>query len=135
MEVIEDFAEKHVLQVHALYQREWWTKGRTVEQTRNCISGSQICIGVLASDGNVIGFTRVLTDFTFKAIIFDVIVEESHRGHGIGERLISLVKSHKKLRSVTHFELYGLPELIPFYKKHGFTTEVGGIALMRCENA
>lgn len=135
MEVIEEFDEKHVLQVHALYQREWWTKGRTLEQTKNCISGSQICIGVLASDGYIIGFARVLTDFTFKAMIFDVIVEECNRGNGIGERLINLVKSHEKLRSVKYFELYGLPELLPFYEKHGFTSEVGGIVLMRCVNA
>jgi|SRR5690554_189773 len=135
MEVIEEFSEKDVLQVHALYQREWWTRGRTVEQTRNCIAGSQICIGVVDSAGNIIGFVRVLTDFTFKAMIFDVIVEESNRGCGIGEWLINLVKSHEKLCKVTHFELYGLPELLPFYEKHGFTTEVGGIALLRCANA
>lgn len=135
MEVIEKFAEKHILQVHSLYQREWWTKERTLEQTRNCIFGSQICIGVLDSDGNIIGFTRVLTDFTFKAMIFDVIVEECSRGSGLGERLINLVKSHDKLRNVQHFELYGLPELLPFYEKHGFTAEVGGIVLMRRANA
>lgn len=135
MEVIEEFTEKHILQVHSLYQREWWTKGRTLEQTRNCIFGSQICIGVLDSDGSIIGFTRVLTDFTFKAMIFDVIVEECSRGSGLGEMLINLVKSHEKLRSVQHFELYGLPELLPFYEKHGFTAEVGGIVLMRRPNA
>lgn len=135
MEVIEEFTDKQILQVHALYQREWWTKGRTLEQTRNCISGSQVTIGVLASNGNVIGFARVLTDFTFKAMIFDVIVEECNRGSGVGQRLINLVKSRHKLRSVQSFELYGLPELLPFYEKHGFTTDVGGIVLMRCPNA
>ena len=135
MEVVEEFTENQICQIHALYQREWWTKERTLEQTRSCISGSQVTIGVLDSSGNVIGFTRVLTDFTFKAMIFDVIVEEQSRGSGIGERLIDLVKVHKKLRGVMHFELYALPELVPFYKKHGFTTEVGGIVLMRCPNA
>ena len=135
MEVIYEFNEKYILQVHSLYQREWWTKGRTLEDTRRCLSGSQICVGVLGASKNLIGFVRVLTDFTFKALIFDVIVEESNRSHGIGEQLIELVKSHPRLVRVKHFELYGLPELFPFYEKQDFTTEVGGIALMRYINA
>ncbi|WP_338353401.1 GNAT family N-acetyltransferase [Thalassolituus oleivorans] len=124
-----------MLQVHALYQREWWTQGRTLEETKTCISGSQICIGVLEVDQNLIGFVRVLTDFTFKALIFDVIVEESYRSRGVGKYLIELVKSHKRLARVKHFELYCLPELVPFYRKQGFTTEVGGVALLRHTNA
>jgi hypothetical protein len=43
------------------------------------------------------------------------------------ERLVS----HPDLARVKHFELYCLPELIPFYERWGFSTEVGEIVLMR----
>jgi len=84
---------------------------------------------------NLIGFTRVLTDFTFKALIFDVIVHLDHRKEKLGDKLINLVKTHSKLRQVKHFELYCLPELFEFYKKHGFEKNMGDIQLMRFQNA
>ncbi len=38
----------------------------------------------------VIGFARVLTDYTFKALIFDVIVDESDRGQGLEHFTVKL---------------------------------------------
>ena len=122
-------------QVHQLYKEVWWGKERTLEDTINCVQGSQVCIGILDNEGNLIGFTRVISDFIYKAIIFDVIVTEAYRGKGLGQRLMALVKNHKELQKVKHFELYCLPEMEAFYSSFGFSTEVGGIKLMRCTNA
>ena len=55
--------------------------------------GSQICIGILDNDDNLIGFTRIISDFTYKVIIFDVIVSTTHRSNGLGQKLMSLVKA------------------------------------------
>ncbi len=97
--------------------------------------GSQICIGICSENDDLIGFVRVLTDFTFKALIFDVMVTQSERGKGLGNKLLSLVKNHEHLKSVKHFELYCLPEMLSFYEKHGFSANVGEIKLMRLTNA
>lgn len=79
MNVIHTLSQKHISQLHELYQQEWWTKGRTLEETKNCVAGSQVCIGLISANDEPIGFARVLTDFTFKALIFDVIVRKNHR--------------------------------------------------------
>ncbi len=130
-EVITDLQDLHIEQLHALYQDEWWTKGRSLELTRQCVKGSQICFGLVDETGNLVGFTRVITDYTFKALVFDLIVAKHVRGLGLGDRLVGLVRDHEKLRSVRHIELYCLPELVPFYSRFGFTDQVGGIQLMR----
>jgi len=131
MIAIYRFTEDHLAQLHALYQQEWWTKDRSLEETKSCVAGSQICIGLTTQNDELIGFARVLTDFTFKALIFDVIVRNDHRKTGLGDKLLSLIKSHQKLGNVKHFELYCLPEMFDFYAKHGFTPEIGEIRLMR----
>ena len=38
---------------------------------------------------------------------------------------------HQDLRSVQHIELHCLPDLVPFYERFGFSTDVGGSVLMR----
>jgi len=41
------------------------------------------------------------------------------------------IVEHPDLRAVRHFELYCLPELRGFYERWGFSSDVGGIVLMR----
>jgi hypothetical protein len=63
MEIIYTFTDTQIKELHALYQQEWWTKERTLANTRQCINGSQVCIGVIDTNGSLIGFIRVLTDY------------------------------------------------------------------------
>ena len=129
--IVFELSDLHIEQLHALYQHEWWTKGRTLEATRRVVQGSQVVIALLDGGDRIVGFVRVLSDYTFKALIFDVIVAAHARHLGLGSRLISLVTDHPALRDVRHFELYCLPELVSFYGAHGFSDEVGNIRLMR----
>jgi len=135
MEIIYSFNDKQVQELHELYLHEWWTDQRTLAETQKCITGSQICIGLIDSTGSLQGFARVLTDYTFKALIFDLIVAKKQRNSGIGNKLIAIIKKHEKLQGVKHFELYCLPEVFSFYEKHGFSSDVGNIKLMRYKNA
>lgn len=135
MTIIYSFSDNHIKQLYQLYKDVGWGKERSIEGTKNCVQDSQICIGILDKENNLIGFTRILSDFIYKAFIFDVIVSAEHRGNGLGQKLIELVKSHEKLKKVKHFELYCLPEMEAFYSSIGFSTDVGGIKLMRCTNA
>ena len=134
MEIINTFNDKQVRQLHALYQQEWWSAQRSLADTKRCIEGSQFCIGLIDDSGTLQGFARVLTDYIFKALIFDLIVTKPQRNTGIGNKVISTIKNHPQLQEVQHFELYCLPEIFSFYEKHGFSGEVGDIKLMRCEN-
>ena len=134
MNVIYELNSQHIEELHTLYQGEWWTKGRTLNETQLCVNGSQICIGLIDKNGALQAFARVVTDYIFKAFIFDVIVAEQCRKQGLGDKLIDLIKGHKNLESVKSFELYCLPELEGFYSNHHFTNDVGGITLMRCLN-
>lgn len=96
MNIIYSLNEKHITQLHALYQQEWWTKGRSAEDTKKCVLGSQICIGIVSETDELVGFTSVITDYVFKAFIFDVIVRNDSRGRGVGDQLIRSGNLHYK---------------------------------------
>lgn len=134
MNVIYHLSDSHLRDLWQLYQHEWWTNTRSYEETCRCVAGSQLCIGLVDEQDALKGFVRVLTDYTFKALIFDVIVAIDYRNSGLGDRLLALVKEHPSLQAVKSFELYCRSELKPFYQRHGFSDNVGAIYLMRKMN-
>jgi len=131
MRIVYEFCDQHIVQLCELYQSEWWTVGRSLEDTRTCVDGSQICIGVVDDGNDLLGFVRVITDYTFKALVLDLIVARPARRAGAGSTLLAAVNDHPDLQSVRHIELYCLPELLDFYGQHGFSANADGIVLMR----
>ncbi len=129
----DQLTESQTIQLHALYQGEWWTAGRSLEDVRLMLAGSAHIYGICAAETQrLAGFARVLSDGVFKALIFDVIVDPAFRGQRIGQKLMKNVVSDPRLARVRHFELYCLPELERYYENLGFTADVGGVRLMRC---
>jgi GNAT superfamily N-acetyltransferase len=129
--VLSVLSDRHLVQLHNLYQREWWSKDRSLYATRRAVLGSQVVIAMVDEHDELVAFARVLTDYTFKALIFDFIVAGSARNQGLGRKLMDLVTGHEALRTVRHFELYCLPEMVQFYVPHGFSADVGNVQLMR----
>jgi predicted GNAT family N-acyltransferase len=130
--IVTKLSEKQIEQLEKMFQVEWWTKGREFGDIKMMVENSDIIIGCCdPSTNELIGFTRVLTDYVYKAFIFDVIVEESYRGKDLGRVLIDSVLKTPSLQEVKHFELYCLPEMVSFYKKWGFSEELGELTFMR----
>jgi predicted GNAT family N-acyltransferase len=131
MNTCDQLTARQIEQLHVLYQNENWSKGRTLEETRRGVEGSTLCIAMTDEEDGLAAFCRILSDGIFKALVFDVIVDEKYRGEGLGDQLVALAQSHPALAHVKHLELYCLPELEPFYARHGFSTEVNNMRLMR----
>ena len=132
MKIIHSLTDTQTKKLNQLYQNEWWCKGRTLEDTERVVAGSSMVFCAVDGD-NLVGFARILTDYVFKALIFDVIVDPECRSNGIGSIILRAIKDHEKLKSVRHFELYCRTDMISYYERHGFTADIGDIQLMRYE--
>lgn len=128
--IIAKLNENHILELVELYKNEFWTKNRTYQQVVKMLNASNIIIGLVDDSEQLIGFTRVLTDFVYRATIYDVIIKPNYRKMGLGNKLLDAVINHPQLSAVENVALYCLPEMIPFYERWGFTTNVGEIQLM-----
>ncbi len=135
MDIIYSFTQERLTQLHSLFMHTWWAKERSLEQTSRCVKGSQLCVGIVDDDNNLVAFARVVSDYIVKAIIFDVIVCPTQRANGLGKKLITEIQNHPTLRDVQTFELYCLPEMDAYYKKFGFSSDVSGVHLLRKTNA
>jgi len=117
---IDHFDEELHEQLFDLYKGEWWTKGRSKQDVISAFENSDIVIGCLSDDGKLLACARILSDFTFKAFIFDVIIQIDVRGKGLGAAIIDKIRTHDRLQNVKSFELYCPDQLVPFYQKLGF---------------
>ncbi|WP_053365652.1 GNAT family N-acetyltransferase [Bacillus sp. FJAT-27245] len=130
--IIEDFDFHRLVEVHELFQNEWWTRNRSFEDVKELISQSGVAVGLVCSQSSkLVGFARAMTDTLYRAFIFDVIVAEDVRGKGAGSILMNAILSHPKIKDVERVELYCPERLLPYYKRFGFSTEVNGSTLMR----
>lgn len=89
---------------------------------------NSVCFAIYHKDKQV-GFSRVVTDFTEFASLWDVFVDESHRGNGLAKRMIRYIFEHPNLRGVFRWFLmtenaHGL------YRRFGFKTEMSNPWLM-----
>lgn len=119
-----------IAQLMELYKYAWWTKERKAEDVKKMLENTGLILTVW--DGKkLIGFTRVLTDFVYRATIWDVIIHPDYRGKGIGKKIMKRILAHKKLKSVENFWLY-TKDKQEFYSYLGFKLNTdGSMALIR----
>jgi len=127
---VSELTEQQISELTDLYINEFWSQNRTRQDVTKMLVASDIIIGLVDECDRLIGFLRVLTDFVYRAFIFDVIVKPTHRNQSLGKKLLDSVVHHPQLQSVEYLGLYCLPEMIPFYERWGFTSESGGLQLM-----
>jgi N-acetylglutamate synthase-like GNAT family acetyltransferase len=101
-----------------LCNRSYWAKGRSIERVKKSIDNS-ICFGMYDSEGNMVGFARVVTDKVVFAYLMDLFIFEAYRGKGLGTELVQHIIEHPDLQVRLWFlstkDAHGL------YKKFGFT--------------
>lgn len=124
--LVEDLDDEQIPQLHALIQQQWWGGKRSLEDVRTMVSHTNLMIGLVENTENqLIGYCRVLTDFVFRATIYDVMVAEDWQGLGLGRRLMEALCSHPKLERVSFIYLCCEPKLFSFYERWGFSPYEG----------
>lgn len=120
-------------QLVRLFHQAPWAKDRSPEQTLEMLHQTDLVL--CAWDGDqLVGFGRVLTDFMYRATIWDVIVDKAHHKQGIGTELVRRILHHPRLQ---HVELFWLCTRRPgFYERLGFSSkEQTGMVWSRSKNS
>jgi GNAT superfamily N-acetyltransferase len=102
----------------SLYRQTWWAKKRTSRDVRRMLRNTPITFHAWKGR-TLIAFARLLTDFTYRAVLYDVIVDRNHQGEGIGRRLVEAIQAHPKLKRITAWYLW-TSDKHAFYEKLGW---------------
>jgi ribosomal protein S18 acetylase RimI-like enzyme len=133
MIIFSDRKDIDPAQLVALYRQAPWASTRTDEDAREMLTHTDVAI--TAWEGNrLVGLGRVLTDYVYRASIWDVIVDTAYQGQDIGSHIIRRILEHPDLKRV---ELFWLCTRSPgFYEKLGFSSkEQTGMVWARSKHA
>ncbi|XP_068655544.1 GCN5-related N-acetyltransferase 1, chloroplastic [Aristolochia californica] len=74
-----------------------------------------------------VAFARATGDGVFNAIIWDVVVDPSYQGIGLGKVIMERLVAELLQKGITNIALYSEPKVLGFYRPLGFATDPDGI--------
>ena len=104
-----------------LKKNAYWQSHLTLERLYLLVNQSD-CFFAISDKNEIIGFSRVLTDHVSFASLWDVVVDETHRGKGIGIHLMLQIFSNPVLSKITNWVLF-TDTAKKLYEKFGFVAE------------
>lgn len=87
-----------------LIRDAYWIKDMSRDRLERALAGS-LPMAVLAPDGSMAGFARLVTDYTVFAYLRDVFTLPAHRGRGLATWLALTIRSHPELAGVSTWML------------------------------
>jgi N-acetylglutamate synthase-like GNAT family acetyltransferase len=103
--------------IHAFLRESYWARGISREVVDRSIENA-LCFG-LYEGAQQIGFARIISDFVTFAYLADVFVLEAHRGRGLGQWLMEVIRAHPELQGLRRWML-ATKDAHGLYRKFGF---------------
>jgi GNAT superfamily N-acetyltransferase len=102
--------------IHDFLSRSYWANTRPRETIAESIKQSE-CFGVYLN-GDQVGFARIVTDYCVMYWLCDVIIDEVHRGKGLGKKLVETIINHEVFKDLRG--ILGTSDAHGLYEKYGF---------------
>lgn len=74
-----------------------------------------------------VAFARATGDGVFNAIIWDVVVDPSFQGIGLGKAVVERLVQDLLSKGISNIALYSEPRVLGFYRPLGFVSDPDGI--------
>jgi GNAT superfamily N-acetyltransferase len=116
--------DKSLLQPERIYEtlrNTYFAKNRSWDTISKAIERS-LCFGVYCG-GAQVGFARCFTDYAVTYYLCDVVIDEKHRGQGLGKALVKFITEHELLAPL--MGVLGTEDAHGLYEKFGFKRDEG----------
>ncbi|NLL36501.1 MAG: GNAT family N-acetyltransferase [Fretibacterium sp.] len=111
-----------------LYRYTGWGRSRSIEGIEAMLEQTSLCFSARFA-GQLVGFCRILTDFVYRASLWDVMVHPAHQGRGLGSSLVDYALTHPAIQKIPMVVTY-TSEWRAFMASRGFRD--GAMLMLRC---
>ena len=111
--------DKELISIDKVYEllvNSYWANNRKRETIIKSIENS-ICIGIYLQE-EMVGFSRIVTDYATMYWLCDVIIDENHQKNGLGKKLIEIITNMNELDGM--FGILATRDAHGLYGKFGF---------------
>jgi GNAT superfamily N-acetyltransferase len=129
VEVRYELTASHVETLADRYAETWFGSGWDADTVDGLLAGTDELVA-LYSEGELLAFAHVLTDYTTVAFVRDVVVSQNHRRDGLGRRLLAELRAHPALQGIDQFAVTCPDRIVPFYEACGFERRTDGAVLV-----
>ena len=127
------YDSKHAVtaaELQDLYRFTGWGRSRSVEGIEAMLKETSLCFSA-RSAGQLVGFCRIITDFIYRASLWDVVVHPAHQGRGLGSALVDYALTHPAICKIPLILTY-TSEWKSFMESRGFVSSGGVMMMLRC---
>ena len=111
-----------ISKIQSLLGATYWANKRTIETLLKSIDNS-LCFGIY-KDNIQVGFARCVTDYATVYWLCDVIIDDEHRGIGLGKEFVKYITEHDDLKLL--YGILGTRDAHGLYEKFGFERDQKG---------
>ena len=106
-------------EIYELLKKAYWAKERSELVTKKAIDNSLYFAVFETISERLVGFARVITDYSTVYYLSDVYIDEEFRGRGLGKKIVEWIVLHEdKLLGVNG--LLKTKDAMNLYVKYGF---------------
>ena len=114
---------------HLLDKHAFWARGRSVQQLRRLLAGSEAVV-TLWRGKRLVGFGRATSDGLCRAVLWDVVVAGDLQGRGLGRLVVETLLASAALQRVEKVYLM-TTNSAGFYRQLGFSDAAPQVLLVR----
>ena len=81
-----------------LDQNTFWARNRTIKDLKKCLANSDVIVS-LWTGNSIVGFGRALSDGVYRAVLWDVVIDQKHQGKGYGKLIVESLLNTNKIKS------------------------------------
>ena len=81
-----------------LENNTFWAKNRTINDLKKCLANSDVIVSLWVGN-KIVGFGRALTDEIYRAVLWDIVIDQNYQGKGFGKLIVKSILSSKKIKN------------------------------------
>jgi aralkylamine N-acetyltransferase len=127
--ILSTLREIDLYELEALCDSVGWSK-RPLRKVKRALENSFLVVSMWEQQGRqrrLVGFARATSDHAFNATIWDVAVNPSYQGVGLGKALMRYVVDLLHNAEISNITLFADPHVVGFYENLGFNVDPEGI--------